>query len=57
MVGISWITRSKEKGEKLDEEAFLVDVSEEDIFQKVSTNPQCVAQSHPSAGSRWSLGH
>lgn len=35
VVGISWVTRSKEKGEKLDEAAFAVKVEEEDIFQKV----------------------
>lgn len=35
IVGISWVTKSKEKGERLDEASFLVKVAEEDIFQKV----------------------
>ena len=36
IVGIGWVTRSKEKGEKLEEAEFKVKVEEEDIFQKVS---------------------
>lgn len=35
IVGISWVTRSKEKGERLDEQPFAVKVADEDIFQKV----------------------
>ena len=35
IVGISWVTKSKEKGEKLDEKAFEVKVEDEDVFQKV----------------------
>jgi len=35
-VGTSWVTKIKERGERLDETAFVVDVEEEDIFQKVS---------------------
>lgn len=54
VVGISWVTRSKEKGEKLDEDAFLVDVSEEDIFQKVRMVDRVRTSAHSSAGNRWS---
>lgn len=36
IVGISWVTRSKEKGERLDEAPFVIDIAEEDVFQKVS---------------------
>lgn len=35
IVGISWVTKSKEKGERLSEDRFLVDVADEDVFQKV----------------------
>ncbi|ORX33582.1 hypothetical protein BD324DRAFT_584838 [Kockovaella imperatae] len=36
IVGIGWVTKSKEKGEKLDEGAFAVNVEDEDVFSKVS---------------------
>ena len=36
IVGISWVTKSKEKGERLEEAAFTVNVDDEDVFQKVS---------------------
>lgn len=35
IVGISWVTKSKEAGKRLDEEPYRVEVEEEDIFQKV----------------------
>lgn len=35
IVGISWVTRSKEAGKKLDEAKFLVDIEDEDVFAKV----------------------
>ena len=35
IVGISWVTRCKEKGSRLDESTYVVEVDKEDIFQKV----------------------
>lgn len=35
IVGISWVLKVKEKGERLEEGRFSVEVAEEDIFQKV----------------------
>lgn len=37
IVGISWVTKSKEAGKRLDEEPYRVEVEEEDVFQKVCT--------------------
>ena len=37
-MGISWVTKSKEKGERLPEDRFVVEVGEEDVFQKVITD-------------------
>ncbi|KAK4685299.1 hypothetical protein P7C73_g4856, partial [Tremellales sp. Uapishka_1] len=34
IVGISWVTKSKERGSRLDENEFKVEVGEEDVFQK-----------------------
>ena len=34
-MGISWVTICKEKGKKLDEKPFEVNVDDEAIFQKV----------------------
>lgn len=36
IVGIGWITKCKERGERQDEEPYKVAVEEEDVFQKVS---------------------
>jgi hypothetical protein len=36
IVGIGWITKCKERGERQDEEPYRVAVEEEDVFQKVS---------------------
>jgi hypothetical protein len=35
IVGLTWVTKSKEKLERLDEGLFKVDVGGEDVFQKV----------------------
>lgn len=35
IVGISWVTKSKEAGKRLEEGPYRVEVAEEDIFQKV----------------------
>ena len=37
IVGLSWVTKCKQKGERLDEAAYLVKVADEDVFQKVNT--------------------
>jgi hypothetical protein len=36
IVGLSWVTRSKEAGKRLDEGKYAVEVGEEDVFAKVS---------------------
>jgi hypothetical protein len=36
IVGVGWLLKSKKAGEKLDEAEFTVDISVEDVFQKVS---------------------
>ena len=35
IVGISWVTKSKEAGKRLLEDPYVVDVGKEDVFQKV----------------------
>jgi hypothetical protein len=36
IVGITWVTRSRDRGERLNEDGFRVEVADEDVFQKVS---------------------
>ncbi|WWC85714.1 uncharacterized protein L201_000580 [Kwoniella dendrophila CBS 6074] len=47
IVGIKWVTECKKSGKRLDELPFLVDISEEDIFQKrrKSMEPKSLAAS------------
>ena len=35
MVGISWVTRCKESGKRLDEEVYKIDPEQMEIFKKV----------------------
>ncbi len=49
------MTRSKEKGERLDEEQFAVKVAEEDIFQKVSSFDVSALIAHLSVANLWNL--
>jgi hypothetical protein len=36
MVGISWVTRCKESGKRLDEDVYKIDPEQMEIFKKVS---------------------
>jgi hypothetical protein len=41
IVGISWVTKSKDAGKRLAEDPFVVPVGEEDVFQKVGSLSSC----------------